>query len=377
MSGMPETSAPRPAQVTIAAGLVMLGSVVLVLVAFDLVAGLRSLETRESVADFLSEQPGADLGLDLQEALTLLRTLTMVAAACATTTAILAFSVLRRSRSARLGLTLLAPPLFLAGLAASELRPTEAPLSPLGFLSAVVVGSVVMLWLQPARDWVDGKAPRPAPDRPEPRPRPTPDPGHEPTPEPAPAGRREARAYQGFGDPGSPPAYVAPPTAPPAMLPTAPTTALPTAPPRPARPARPAALMWACGLTWAGTALVALVMLIAVALVLVAPDMFVDEAYRQNPDLRADTSPAELRSSVIVAGTVLVCWCVTAALLGALVWRGRQWASTALLASACCASVLCLAVAVVSPLLLPSLALCAPVVPLLLKPEVRAFLAHR
>jgi hypothetical protein len=364
MGAMPETSAPRPAQVTIAAGLVMLGSVFMVLTAFDQIAGLRSLETREAVQDFLGKPPGSDLGLDVQQTLGLLRVVTMVAAACATATAILGFHVLRRSRSARLVLTLLALPLFLAGMAVS------------GFLPALVVGSIVMLWFQPARDWVDGKAPRPVPDRPEPAPDPTPDPTAEHR-EQVPAGPSEARAYQGFGDPGSPSAYAAPPAASPAAPSTGPSSLLPTAPSRPTRPTRPAALMWACGLTWAGTALVALVMLIAVAVVLLAPDMFIDEAYRQNPDLRADASPAELRSSVIVAGTVLVCWCVTAALLAAVVWRGRQWAGTALLVSACCASVLCLAVAVVSPLLLPSLALCAPVVPLLLKREVQAFLRNR
>ena len=354
MGGMPETSTPRPAQVTIAAGLVMLGSVFLVLTAFDQIAALRSLETREAVEDFLGKPPGSDLGLDLQEALTLLRVTIMVAAACATAAAVLGFQVLRRSRSARLVLTVLAVPLFVAGLAVS------------GFLPALVVGSIVMLWFQPARDWVDGKTPRPAPDPPAPVPVPnreaTPDPApghHEPGPPPT----GEARAYPGFGEPGRAPTYAAPPAAPAATAGAE-------------GPARPAALMWACGLTWAGTALVGVVMLVAVALMLGAPDMFVDEAYRQNPELRSDTSPAELRSTVIIAGTVLVSWSVTAAVLAALAWRGRRWAGTALLASACCASVLCLAVTVASPLLLPSLALCAPVIPLLLKPEVRAFLGR-
>ena len=85
----------------------------------------------------------------------------MVSAACATAAAILGYEVLRRSRSARLMLSVLAVPLFLAGLVGVAGR---------GFFPAIVTGAIVMLWFQPARggarDWMDGKAPRPAPTPP-------------------------------------------------------------------------------------------------------------------------------------------------------------------------------------------------------------------
>jgi len=353
---MPDPT-PRPTQVTIAAWLVMAGSVFVVLTAFDQIAGMRSLETREAVEEFLSKPPGDNLGLGVQGMLSVMRVMTMVTAACATAAAILGFQVLRRSRSARLVLTVLAVPLFLAGMVVG------------GFLPAVIVGSITMLWFQPARDWIDGKAPRavPAP----PAPPATPPVEQAPTAVP-PSATSEPRAYPGFGE-----APTVPDGAPPAFPPTGPTAyaALPT---RPAGPPRPPALMWACALAWAGSAVVFVVMLVSVALVLAAPDMLIDELYRQNPELRSDgITPETLRSTVLFAGTLLVVWSVVATVLAAFAWRGRAWAWTALLVSASSASVLCLLAALGSAAMLVPLMLCAATVPLLLRPEVRAFVRHQ
>jgi len=321
-----------------------------VLTAFDQIAGLRSMETREGVEEFLSKPPGDSLGLGVQGMLSVMRVMTMVTAACATAAAILGFHVLRRSRSARLVLTVLAGPLFLAGMVVG------------GFLPAVIVGSIVMLWFQPARDWLDGKAPRAAASAP-----PPPAPPHVQGPPPAapPAAPSEPRAYPGFGDGTGTPVGAAP---------TGP-TAYATPPARPVGPARPAALMWVCALAWAGSAVVLVVMLVSVALVLAAPDMLIDELYRQNPELRSDgITPSTLRSTVLFAGTLLVVWSVVAGVLAAFAWRGRPWAWTALLVSASCASMLCLLAALGSPAMLVPLAVCAATIPLLLRPDVRDFI---
>lgn len=357
---MPDSTAPRPTQVTIAAWLVMAGSVVVVLTAFDQIAGLRSMETREGVEEFLSKPPGDSLGLGVQGMLSVMRVMTMVTAACATAAAILGFHVLRRSRSARLVLTVLAGPLFLGGMVVG------------GFLPAVIVGSIVMLWFQPARDWLDGKAPRAAPSA-APTAPPSPSPPHVQGPPPTapPAAPSAPRAYPGFGDgtgdttgvpvgaaPTGPTAYAAPPA-------------------RPAGPARPPALMWACALAWAGSAVVFVVMLVSVALVLAAPDLVIDEFYRQNPDLRSDgITPSTVRSTVLFAGTLLVVWSVVAGVLAAFAWRGRPWAWTALLVSASCASMLCLLAALGSPVMLLPLAVCGATIPLLLRPDVRDFITR-
>jgi hypothetical protein len=353
---MPEKTAPRPTQVTVAAWLVMSGSVVVVLTAFDQVAGLRSAETREAVEEFLGTPLGERLGLGVQGTLSLMRVLTMIAAACATAAAILGFQVLQRSRSARLFLTLLAAPLFLAGVVVG------------GFLPSIIVGSIVMLWFQPARDWLDGKTPRVVPAPPAPEPPPTTPEWPPPLPPPS-TSPGQPRAYPGFGGPTGP-GTGTPADAWPAIPPM-----YAAGPVAPARPVRPAALVWACALTWAGCAIAFMAMLASVVLVLAAPDMLIDELYRQNPELRGDgLTPATIRSTVLVAGVLVIAWSIVASVVAGFAWRGRRWGWTVLLVSASCASLLCLLAALSSPPMLVPLLVSGATVPMLLRPEVRAYL---
>src|SRR3954468_14809817 len=134
----------RPRQVTLAGWLTMAGSALVVLLVFDRVSGLHSIETRESVERFLAEPPGRDLGLGMDGVLSALRTMALVAGGCAAAMAILGYHVLKRSRSARLAVSILAVPLFVTGMVTG------------GFVSSLVAASCVMLWLQPSRDWFDG-----------------------------------------------------------------------------------------------------------------------------------------------------------------------------------------------------------------------------
>ena len=146
MSPTPE-QAPRPRQVTLAGSLVMAASVMLVLSVFERLGDLRSLESRTAIERFLSEPPGSDLGLGLESALAITRSISMVTAGLATAAAILGWHVLKRNRAARVWLSILALPLFLCGLVTG------------GFLASVVAASVAMLWLAPARHWFDGTTP--------------------------------------------------------------------------------------------------------------------------------------------------------------------------------------------------------------------------
>jgi hypothetical protein len=115
-------------------------------------------------------------------------------------------------------------------------------------------------------------------------------------------------------------------------------------------------------------------MLASMLVMLAAPETLLDELYRQNPELRADgVTESTLRSTVLLVGILVVAWSVVASLLAAFAWRGRSWAWTALLVSASCASLLCLLAALGSPAMLVPLALCGVTVPMLLRPEVRAF----
>jgi hypothetical protein len=142
---------PRPGLVSMAGWMIIASSALMVATVFETIINLNTLETREAVARFLSEPPGEGLGLDIPDALAALRTVSMVAAACATMAAVLGFHVLRRNRGARLGLTILAAPLFFAGAVTAG-----------GLLPLLLATSVLLLWLEPSRNWFDGVQPRPA-----------------------------------------------------------------------------------------------------------------------------------------------------------------------------------------------------------------------
>jgi hypothetical protein len=313
---------PRPRQVTLAAWLTMVGSVLVVVLVFDRLAGLHTLETRQSVEKFLAEPPASDLGVGVDGVLSIIRTLAMVAAGCATAAAILGYQVLRRSRSARLALTVLAVPLFLAGLVTS------------GFVSSLVAAAAAMLWLQPSRDWFDGVT-------------------------------RSAPATAVPPVPAAPAPHHAP----------AVVHATPRPHGTPYAQARPAGVVVACVLTWVMSGLTALGMVVTGALLVVSPDVLLDEVHRQNPELEAEGISDDLLVGVTIAMiVVIVLWCVFAAVLAILAFRRVEWARIVLLVSAAAAGALSLIGTTVGAFLL-ALTLVASVVAvaLLLRPEVRAW----
>jgi len=325
----------RPPQVTVAGWLVVAGSVVVVLMAFDQVSTLRSLETRESVEEYLSTPPGDALGLGVQGALSLLRIAAMVGAACAAATAILGWQVLQRSRGARIALSSLAVPLFVTGLAGG------------GVVSAVVVAAIVMLWFQPARDWFDGVVRAPEP-RPEPWPEPTRDPLLD----------------------------LPPPTAPP-LHPT-PYAAGPVAPTGSTPIPRPRSVLLACVLTWLFSASAFALLALTLAVMLASPDTLLDEVHRQNPDLDDQgVTETVLRTTVYVTSAVVMAWSAAAIALAVLAWRRVRWAATGLMISAGIAGALCLLVVVGAFVVAVPLVACGATVALLLRPEARAWYAGR
>ncbi len=344
----PSTSPPRPRQVTLAAWLIMLGSVFVVLTVFERISGLKTLETQDSVQRFLSEPPGDGLGLGVQGVLDVLRLLAMVAGGCAAAAAILGYQVLQRSKSARVALSLLAAPLFVTGLVTG------------GFMSSVVVASAIMLWFQPSRDWFNGVTR-------EPKPRP------EPTPE-APLVPRtsEPRSFPGFG---SAPVAGAQPGAVPAEQVGTPLGAQPASPYAPAGAGvRPTAVAWACALTWVFAGLAVVVMAASIAVLVASPDLVFDEVRRQNPDLAAQgVSDHLVVQLTYVLGAVIILWSLAAMVLAGLAFRGVAWARVPLVVSASLAAGLCLVAAISQFLMVLPLAACVVALALLLRPDVRAW----
>ena len=373
---MTETKLERPRQVTMAAWMIIAGSVLVVGAVFEKVSTLHQLETQDAIRRFLSQPPAEGFGLDLESALTLVRTLSMVAAGCAAAAAILGYHVLKRNRGARIGLTVLALPLFISGFVIG------------GFLSSLVAVAAVMLWMAPARDWFDGVAPSPR-DQSDPQRRAEWPP---PLPTPPPS---SPRPQQGFGSipsgsPGSapptspatgpPPAYGPPPPgaqqypAPPPAFPPYGASWQPAQ--RPGPGPRPRAVVAACVVAWVFSAL-AVVVVSASALVVAAdPDLLIDEMYRQNPDLAAQAiTQHSLQVLTYVTAGIAAFWAVAAIVLAVLVFRRSSWARIGLLASAGGAGGLCLVASLQSVFMVVPLFACVVTFSLLLRPDVRAWFA--
>lgn len=347
----------RPRQVTMAAWMIMLGSAFVVLTVFELVSGLRSIETREAVEDFLSAPPAEGTGLSTETALTLLKTAGMVAAGCATAAAILGFHVLKRNRHARTALTILAAPLFVSGLVAG------------GFMSALVVVASVMLWFSPAREWFDGK-PIPKPGRGDAErrvfghDRPLPPLGQPPGQKPGQAPGQQAPGQEAPAEappvhqptpgdqpgdqPGDEPAGPRPADRPfgtaPARGSSVPMGAQQAAPLPHGADRRPDAVVVAAILTWIFAGLVLLSSLSGVVLMATSPEAMFEELERSAPQLAEQGISNEMvRITTFVTGALAIVWCVAAMALAALMLGRRRWAARGLILVATLSAMISLA----------------------------------
>lgn len=320
---MTDSKAPaRPPQVTLAGWVTILGSVFVVFSVFEFIANLRSIDTRERVQDTLADPPFDGMGVSLEGALSFLHVAGLVAGASATAAAILGWFVLKRTKSARLALSVVVVPLFFAGLVTG------------GFLSSMVAVSAVILWGRPARDWFNGISP--AQREPEP-----PHPPHPPR-EPGP------RAFEGFGQvPTNGDAS--------ADAPREATATATYAPPQHRStygPARPREVFQACLFTWVMSGLVLMTMLLAV-LVLSTDSSVVQEVYESDSRFaEADLSVDTLRTATIVMSIVFSVWSLVAVVLALFAFLGHNWARITLIISAAVAALLSLLMVVAAPPLL-------------------------
>lgn len=356
--------APRPGQATLAGWLIIGGSVVVVATAWQRISTLHTLEVQEQLQRVLSE-PGLDgLGMSVSTLSETIRILCMVAAAAATASAILGFHALRRSTSARLALSILAPLIAIGGFATSG-----------GFFAPMVVAGVVMLWLRPTRDWFAGRpwvAER--------------------------AGREDADARQRKPDPFAvPPHQPAPsPSAPPApSAPTAPSTPpsdhagppawqgtfgqpAPAEAPQPAGAAgavpgkRPGRLIAACVIVWVSSLFVAGMMALTALVLLTVPDELFDEAQRQGVSLQG-MSRDELTTAALVMAAISIVWSIAAAVLAWLTFNRVGWARLALLVCSAVVGLLMLVMAVAAPYLVVLVAAAAVTCAFLARREVAAW----
>ena len=360
MEGVSEQSKtpPRPPQVTVAAWMIMVGSVFVVLIVWDRIAALHSIDTRKALEPILADQRMKDAGIELNDLLAVIRIVSMVAAGCATAMVVLGYQTLQRSRGARLALTVLAVPLFISGLATG------------GYVSSAVAAAVGTLWLGNARLWFDGKA---VPDGPGTAAR-TSHPANRPVwPPPYDPGQPvAARTHAAAVGPGSAATAQWSPTAPAVWAP--PPTSRYGEPAATASRARPAALVWACVLTWIFSALAAAVFVTSVVVLAQNPDLILDKMHEQNPDLASQGVSDHLILVVCyVTCVALAVWSVVAAVLAVLAFRRKRLALYGLLVSAAGAAVFCLLGVLGSLIVLVPLAAAVVTIGCLVRPEVRAW----
>jgi hypothetical protein len=357
--------AERPGQATFAGWLIIVGSVIVIGTAWSRISELNTLEAQEELRQILSEPPLEGTGLGIGELSATVRVLCMIAAGAATAAAILGFQALRRSRTARVVLTALAPLMLIGGFATA------------GFFAPLVVAGIVMLWLSPSRDWFAGRswsaAGRSAARGPDPfAPSQTSTPSDEP--------QRTHQTVPGASDAQPPPSsqvFGAPPPG----DPTRTTQPVPPdwqasygAPQRPSRGRRPGALAWACGITWLMCGVLSGLMLLFSFVFLVAREEMFAEIERQQPgfDYQGLTQD-EVVLGIYAMTAFVVAWCVAATIFAIFAFRGANWGRIALLASAASAGMVCLAMSLASPALLLVVVVTAVTVWLLFRSDVVAW----
>lgn len=353
-----QPTAARPPQVTVAGWVTILGSAFLVTGMFEAIGQLRSIESRERMAESLSEPPLDGLGLDVSGALDVIHVVFVVAGALGAAACVLGWFVLQRHKPARLALSVVAVPLFFSGFFSGSIAAT------------LVAVSAMLLWSGPARDWFAG---RPVRQPPMLFGSPSGTSTHAPSREaPAPdaASRVDAPHL-----PPTPPG-VASDAPPPYAGYGAPQTASPYA----AGASRPPAVVAAAIATWVGVA-AGLLMAVAMAVRVVADPAAVRDAVERSNELfpaggAAQVDPADLTVVLVALCVLLALWALAAAALAVLVVRRVSWARPVLIVSAIMSGLLSFAAIVA---VITAVTAVAGIVTayLLMRPEVGRWFSQR
>lgn len=134
----------RPAGVTFAGRLTVIGSVIALVTLVTSASQLQSQEMRDAVNKVLQDPRVEPLHLTLDSALELVRYTVMVMAVVSVAALVLGVYVLRRHRPSRVALTVLGAVVALFALFGGP---------PGWIVTAYVAVSVWMLWTKPARAW--------------------------------------------------------------------------------------------------------------------------------------------------------------------------------------------------------------------------------
>jgi hypothetical protein len=322
----------------------------------DLMAKLHTVDLRQSISDFLAGESAMPLNLDVDQALLLARVGLLVTGAASAATLVFAVFAVRRDKSARIAMSVLAVPLLVCGVFVDP------------FLAGFIVAAAVLLWTGPARDWYAGRAPRPVARTSGPGAGgdtgpPTQDPFGQAPPSSAPHASAPSAPSSStpspygssYGDPTSAPA--------PGPHQPGPYQPGPYQPgpyqPGPYQPgsglapatARPRQVATACVITWATSALVVLMMagtLLALQSGQVVQDM--QTRIGDNPTLaQSGMSFADVVVMVRVMAVLMLLWALAAIVVAGFAFRRQNWARITLAVSAAVVALLGLASSISFP----------------------------
>ncbi|PKH37789.1 hypothetical protein SAMN05192575_101835 [Nocardioides alpinus] len=369
---MSQPTQQRPPQVTLASGIVMFASFIVLVSAWERITTLGSLESQTSIQEFLAEAPFSSLGLDVSSASEILRIMCMVAAASACATAILGWFVRTPDRSARLGLSIFAVPVFVAGLPAG------------GLAGSFVAAGAAMLWVMPAREWFATGRWTPPP----------------PAPEKVARGKGTSRRTPlgGRGDqsaPSQPPTQAPswPATPPPATRPFgehrpavgAPTAAQapPAAWPHPDQHQhqqhlhdRPGAMVAAFVITVVTAGGLLTLSLLWLAIAGLSPEFLRSVLEQQQPDMFDEgLTFQQVRETVLAYASAFVVWGSVALVLAGFAMARRDWARRGLMIIAAFSAGGCLAFIASTPLVVIPAAAAVATIVCLRRIEVRRWFA--
>lgn len=309
----------RPRQVTVAGVMATVACLVLVITLFDSMASVRSTDMRGRVEHYLRTPTGAGLGLDAGSVVDLLRGLVLFSGALAAAGAVLAVYSLRRHRGARVGLSVTAGLMMVSATFVA------------GILPVVVVAAAAMLWGRDARDWFDGREPRPR---------------ARPSSVPERPSQQDLTSWPPPSGPGRP--APAPGPAPPPVDPGGQQPAVAYPPPRALhRPAgdpsrRPGTVTAAAWITWVFSALVVLAFGVLVLTILLQRERLLEELQKSPRVADQGFSARQILGFLWVLSAVSIFWALVAITLAALAFRRINAGRIGLVVSSAFAAVLCL-----------------------------------
>ncbi|MCL2543252.1 MAG: hypothetical protein FWE71_12450 [Nocardioidaceae bacterium] len=352
------SSQPRPGQATFAVWLIVGGSLLAILTAWQRISGLHSMEMQQELARLAKGWSFGGTPASVSTLSRVMQVLCLIGGGAAAAAAVLGFQVLKRSASARIALTALLPAVVLGWLGTA------------GYFEPLVMAGIVTLWLPPTHDWYAGRDwmaryRRQGPDgagRPR-RPDPFGPPSLHTPPQQPPAEQRDPQAQPG-------PVQLA--TLPPPVV----------APRQPVPDRRPPALLTACVLAWAGS-LVAALFAVAGLFWLDTSSAHhylstgLDQDRRLLGSLANGVTVAQLRAEMAGLLVLVLLWCVAAMVVAGFAFLGHTWARITLAVSAIAAGVGSVVIALTFPPIVLVAVCCAVAARQLFRADVAAWRGSR